>query len=166
MLLLPTNFLPQDTLMCSYGKALLKPRQNYTSYLWSDGSRSSSIIVDKPGLYWLQAEDDKHCVGLDSMLVGLKECMNGVYLLTAFTPNRDGKNDIFKAMVFGVIKQFEFIIYNRWGQVVFKTSDSKKGWDGRVNGLDVETDVYIWTCVYQLQGGEAMAEKGTVTLIH
>jgi gliding motility-associated-like protein len=165
MLPLPTNFLPQDTVICSYGEVLLKPRQNYNSYLWSDGSRSQSIVVNKPGLYWLQVEDGKHCVGRDTMMVGLKECMNGVYVATAFTPNRDGKNDLFKALVFGPIQKYELTVYNRWGQVVFKTSDSKKGWDGKVNGLDVQTDVYIWTCIYQLQGSEPMAEKGTVTLI-
>jgi gliding motility-associated-like protein len=84
---------------------------------------------------------------------------------TAFTPNRDGKNDSFRAMVFGNTKRFELAVYNRWGQVVFFTTDPSRGWDGKVAGINQETGFFVWTCRYQLEGGKESFEKGTVSLI-
>jgi gliding motility-associated-like protein len=117
------------------------------------------------GTYWLEVEDQSGCRGKDSIIIKPKECTTGVYVSTAFTPNGDGKNDVFKALVFGQVNKFEFRIYNRWGQVVFYTTDPIKGWDGKVKGLDQDTGVFVWTCRYMLVGEQEKFEKGTVTII-
>jgi gliding motility-associated-like protein len=91
--------------------------------------------------------------------------MQGLYVPNAFTPNKDGKNDIFRTMLFGPYKSFTFTIYNRWSSIIFSTTDPAKGWDGSVNGVLQESGIFIWTCNYQLQGEESRTEKGTVTLI-
>ena len=71
-------------------------------------------------------------------------CLNlpsHVYIPTAFTPNNDSLNDVFIPVVSGIFKhstkaefQYQFQIYNRWGQLVFETSDAQKGWDGKFKG--------------------------------
>jgi gliding motility-associated-like protein len=162
---LPKSFLPDDTAICSYGTLQLKPQKQYTSYAWSNNRSSSYITIDKPGDYWLKVVDKDGCEGRDSIRVNPKECMTGVYVPTAFSPNRDGKNDQFKAMVFGNSKKFELTIYNRWGQIIFYTTDPTKGWDGRVAGTEQETGVFVWMCRYQLNGENENVQRGTLTLI-
>lgn len=121
--------------------------------------------VLQPGLYWLTVTDDKGCKGIDSISVYAKQCMLGVYIPTAFTPNADGKNDVFRPMVFGVVKQYGFAVYNRWGKEVFQSKELGKGWDGKVAGILQPSSVFVWTCTFQLEGGELKTERGTVTLI-
>lgn len=162
---LPHNFLPGDTSICTYGVTTLKPSPIFRSYQWSDNSRSSALVVDKPGVYWLEVTDKEGCIGRDSIMVSPRQCMTGVYVPTAFTPNRDGRNDVFRAMVFGKTKKFVLTVYNRWGQVVFYTTDPNRGWDGKISGTDQRTDVFVWTCSYQLEGDTERMQKGTVTLV-
>jgi gliding motility-associated-like protein len=91
--------------------------------------------------------------------------MTGVYIPTAFSPNSDRRNDVFKAMVFGIPKKFVLTVYNRWGQIVFYTTEVSKGWDGNVSGVEQTTAVFVWTCRYQLEGAGESYERGTVTLV-
>jgi gliding motility-associated-like protein len=162
---LPQDFLPPDTAICSYGTLTLKPLKTFAHYNWSTGSNATTITLDKSGQYSLEVQDSKGCVGRDTVLVNSKDCMKGVYVPTAFTPNGDGKNDLFKALVFGPVKDFKLTVYNRWGEIVFECSDPNKGWDGKIKGAELDTGVYVWLCRYSFEGAEKV-EKGTVTLVH
>jgi gliding motility-associated-like protein len=162
---LPSDFLPPDTALCSYSKITLRSSHSYSSYLWDNGSKTTNITIDKPGTYWLEVTDDNNCVGRDSIEITPKQCMVGVYVPTAFSPNQDYKNDIFRALVFGVVKKFELSVYNRWGQRVFYTTDFTKGWDGKVGGRDQQPDIFLWACRYQLEGGQETFDKGTLMLV-
>jgi gliding motility-associated-like protein len=162
---LPGNFLSQDTAICSYSSLTIGPEQSFNSYFWSNGSSSRLITVEKAGQYWLVVKDANNCIGKDTINIGLKECMVGLYVPTAFTPNRDGINDNFRALVFGNVKSFEFTVYDRWGKIVFQTYDRSKGWDGKRDGVDQSSNVYVWTCRYRLEGQEEKISKGTVMLI-
>lgn len=162
---LPENFLPADTAICSYGSLTLKPTHTYTGYLWSNNASASAITITQPGEYWLKVEDINGCKGSDTMRVSLKDCMQGFYIPTAFTPDGDGKNDVFRPLLFGRVKKYSFTIYNRWGQVVFQTSELAKGWNGIFAGTKQDSNVFAWTCTYQLEGQEVKTEKGTVMLM-
>lgn len=162
---MPEDFLPADTAICSYGKLELTAVSRYSSYLWSTGGVTPSITAEKPGLYWLQVQDNNGCKGKDSIVVALKDCLSGAFVPTAFTPNGDGKNDVFRPLLFGKVKQYTFTIYNRWGQVIFQSSEVGKGWNGKVAVTPQETSVFVWTCTYQFEGREVKYEKGTVTVI-
>jgi gliding motility-associated-like protein len=162
---LPADFLPADTAICSYGMVELKPHASFSRYLWSTGAGSPSIIISQPGRYWLEVTDLNACPGRDTVLVNPKQCMAGFYIPSAFSPNGDGKNDLFRPLLFGRVKQYSFTIYNRWGAVVFQTSEVGKGWTGKAAGTPQETSVFVWTCTYQFEGGEVKTEKGTVTVL-
>ena len=58
-----------------------------------------------------------------------------------------------------------FRVYNRWGQMVFETTMSGKGWDGRVAGKEQATSTYVWIVKGTDYTGKMVVEKGTVTLI-
>jgi uncharacterized delta-60 repeat protein/gliding motility-associated-like protein len=92
-------------------------------------------------------------------------CPMTFYMPTAFTPNRDGKNDICKPTLLGNIISYKFSIYNRWGQRIFETTNPQKGWDGKVSGFDTESNVFIWLCIFQFEGHVIENRRGTVVLI-
>ena len=163
-LLLPRNFLSADTTICDYGTLTLKATGNFDNYLWNTSATTSTITISSPGKYWLDVIRNG-CPGTDSVLVTLKECLKGFYMPTAFTPNNDGRNDVLKPKLAGVVLQYKFTIINRWGQVVFQTSDSGKGWDGKLNRTLQDGNVYVWTCTYQLGGENLKQAKGTFVLI-
>jgi gliding motility-associated-like protein len=89
-----------------------------------------------------------------------------VYVPNAFTPNADGKNDVFKPVIFGPIKLKYFSVYNRWGQRVFSSTEAEKGWNGKFNGQLPDSGVFIWilSAINELTG-EHINEKGTVMLV-
>lgn len=161
----PKNFLPKDTSLCSYSTLTINPRSSYDRYSWNNGSVSKNLIVSVPGLYWLQVTDADGCSGRDSIIINPKQCMEGFFIPSAFTPNKDGKNDFYKPLLLGMVSRYEFSIYNRWGELVFKTTDLQKGWDGRVSGTETDTNVFVWHCSFQFEGKAPEFKKGTVALI-
>lgn len=84
---------------------------------------------------------------------------------TAFTPNDDGVNDLFRVKYPGFIKSFSMTIYNRWGEIIFQTKDPDKGWDGKFRGLEQRSDTFIWQIDLTTKQGEKLSSKGTVMLI-
>jgi gliding motility-associated-like protein len=65
------------------------------------------------------------------------------WIPNTFTPNNDGKNDVFMPKAIGVSK-YEFYIYNKWGEKIFSDTDPSKGWDGTFKARKCEQDVYVW----------------------
>ena len=162
---LPTNFLFPDTAICNYGKITLELLRPYDSYLWNNGSTQPAITVNQPGTYWLTVRDNENCSATDTVYVRPKDCLSGLYVPTAFTPNGDGKNDIFRPMLFGDVERFHFAIYNRWGTLIFQTRTHGQGWDGYYANKLQDNQVYAWICTYQLAGQPQRVEKGTVLLV-
>lgn len=85
---------------------------------------------------------------------------------SAFTPNNDGLNDFFWPHNAIKADNYEFKVFNRWGQLVFQTRNWQSKWDGRVNGELQTTGVYVWMLRYtNRDNGNPVFQKGTVTLI-
>jgi gliding motility-associated-like protein len=165
LLPLPKGFLPMDTAVCSYGSFELRAPNGYSAYFWNNGASASSITIRQPGVYWLQVKDNNNCTGKDTIVVNPKDCMKGFYIPSAFTPNGDGRNDIFRPMLFGNVKRYQFAVYNRWGEVIYLTTELSKGWNGKFDSSTQDTNVFVWSCTFQLEGEEIKTEKGTVVLI-
>ncbi len=87
-----------------------------------------------------------------------------VDVVSAFTPNGDGTNDRAVVYGFGVVKM-TFRIYNRWGQLMFESNDTKIGWDGKFKGQPQPMDAYGYTLDAELIGGEKVKSSGSITLI-
>lgn len=85
----------------------------------------------------------------------------------AFTPNGDGINDILYVDGWGVhlIDQFEFTIFNRWGQMIFKTNNINEGWDGMYKGKLQGVDTYTYNIRVTYQDGNVMTKSGAFTLL-
>lgn len=92
-----------------------------------------------------------------------REC-TAVFLPSAFTPNGDGNNDVYKAVGEG-IQDFKMQIMNRKGMLLFQTNDINTGWDGTFNGSLQPAQVYIYTVVYENARGEQKVLNGQFTLV-
>jgi gliding motility-associated-like protein len=165
LLPLPANFLPADTAICNYGTITLQAVLPFAAYLWSTGNSTAVTVIDKPGIYWLEVKDAKDCTGRDTIQVLPKQCLKGLFVPNAFTPDGDGKNDKLKALLFGDTRFFEFSIYNRYGELIFKTTDTNQRWDGTFKGKSQEAGTYVWTCKYILADEPLAQQQGTVLLI-
>ncbi len=162
---LPTDFLPLDTAICNYSIISLQATSSFANYMWSNGIINAKVVIDKPGLYWLEVKDNKGCIGRDSIKVLLKQCMNGLFVPNAFTPDGNGKNDRLKALLFGNISSVEFNIYNKYGQLLFRTTDINQGWDGIFKGIAQKSGTYVWTCKFAIDSSPIIQQQGTVILI-
>lgn len=162
---LPTAFLPADTGICSYGRLVLQPYRSFMQYRWSNNVTTPAIEIASPGQYWLTVVTREGCTGSDTVNVSLKECAKGLFVPSAFTPNQDGKNDVLMPFLFGNVKQFRFAIYNRNGEIVFQTNQLNLAWDGKYKGLLLDSQLFIWSCTYQLEGESARFQKGTIMMI-
>jgi gliding motility-associated-like protein len=162
----PAGFLVPDTSICQYGDLVISTLVPFAGYSWSDLSTGSSLTITQPGVYWVQVTDNNGCIAKDSILVSGKECLVGLFVPNAFTPNGDGHNDRFKPLYYGTAAHFDFAVFNRWGQKVFETqSPGGAGWDGTINGTPSPGGVYVWYCRYQPDGQPEAMAKGTVILI-
>jgi gliding motility-associated-like protein len=82
----------------------------------------------------------------------------------AFTPNNDGLNDCFGVPYWGRVADFSMIIYNRWGETVFKTTDPAQCWDGMYKGVRQNTGAFIYQIAATGVCGKVY-RKGTVMLV-
>jgi gliding motility-associated-like protein len=88
-----------------------------------------------------------------------------LYMPGAFTPNEDGKNDIFRVPPGTSINLSELSIYNRWGTKIFSTGDINKGWNGNYKDTPAEAGLYIYTINATDYQGKDIHLKGTILLV-
>jgi gliding motility-associated-like protein len=89
-----------------------------------------------------------------------------VFIPNAFTPNGDGKNDVFGVINAVKADQFQLVIYNRWGGLVFRSNNWKDTWDGKVNGLQQAAGTFVWFVKYvDKRTNEKVERKGSLVLI-
>ena len=160
---IPKDFLPANQELC-YGNALKIAVPGYADYLWSTGSRLDNISLNSFGTFYLTVKDYNNCTGTDSITLQRKNCLN-IGIPNAFTPNGDTKNDIFKPTIFQEVKNFYFVVFNRYGQKVFETTEYGKGWDGSFKGKDQPSGSYVYHIKFTNIFGVETVENGSVLLI-
>ena len=132
--------------------------------LSNTSTRSPTGTLAQSQLYYVHVVNKYECGRIDSVQVNI---LNGckISVPNAFTPNNDGANDVLRAF-FGCLKKLDhFTIFNRWGQMVFTTTISTSGWDGKIRGVDQQPGTYIWIAEGEYKSGKRFREKGTITLI-
>lgn len=87
-----------------------------------------------------------------------------LYMPTAFTPNNDGVNDLFRIPPDATIDLKEFAVFDRWGNKVFRTSDLSQGWDGKNGGLPINAGIYVYLITGYV-ADKPVTVKGTVALL-
>lgn len=141
-------------------------------YQWTPDMRISRTAdgrlythVSEPTTFKLTLTSDFGCVDSASIRYDhIEPCCNFSYP-NAFTPNNDGKNDLFRVVTYGNDEHFSLSIYNRWGQRVYYSGNPKEGWDGRVNGKDADAGTYLFVLKAKCLTGYEEQRKGELTLI-
>ena len=88
-----------------------------------------------------------------------------IFVPTGFTPNNDGNNDVLKPILVGMKSLESFKVYNRWGQLVYSTTQIGRGWDGKINGQLQKSDVFVFLATGINYLGNKIVRKGSVMLI-
>lgn len=134
------------------------------AYFGDSRAEQTVAIVPVSGYLYLQATDDYGCTAKDSLLMQTQPCCE-VYLPTAFSPNGDGRNDLFRIITTGHHLVANFRVINRWGQVVFETANEQRGWDGTMAGRPADGGTYFYYIKYRCSNGQVYEQKGDVVLV-
>lgn len=154
-----------DLALCTGETILVDPMikdSNSLVYQWQDGSTQKIYAVSAPGLYTLTATN---ICGSATSSLNVVSGYCEIYLPSAFTPNGDGHNDLFKPIRAADIKKYQLTIYNRWGQIVFESNDVNNGWDGFYQGHRQPGGVYVWSVKYSSPLVTDKIIHGTLTLV-
>ncbi|MFH0893288.1 MAG: PKD domain-containing protein [Bacteroidota bacterium] len=146
---------------------------NIISWAWTFGDGATSVIQNPTHSYTsigtfavsLTVTDAQGCKDSIQSSVRVKE-MFAIYLPNTFSPNGDGMNETFGPKGVGIDpNEFDFRIYNRWGEEIFATTSVSNSWDGSVNGKLVKSDVYVWILNVKEIDGPSRKLQGHVSVI-
>ncbi|WHZ08104.1 MAG: hypothetical protein OJF59_001857 [Cytophagales bacterium] len=175
------NFIARPNVLYIPGGVLttLNMSRYASGYSWDFGDGSTSIEASPEHTYktdgtftlTLIASNEHGCVDTlmqkDAVIV---KKANQVLIPNAFSPSPNGpgsgsgQNDIFLPLMNGVV-QFEMLVFNRWGQLLFQTTSPTQGWDGYYQGKLCEQDVYMYKLTALLENGETLVRTGDINLI-
>ena len=169
---LPFVQLTPDTIIAAGNRIRLNPGigGDIATYQWSPAIGLDDPSVPNPvALPITSTTYSLLVVTKDGCEASAKETVNVFYDLLmpgAFTPNGDGKNDVFRVPPSVPVPIIDFVVYNRWGGRVFSTTSSDEGWDGTYNGKPQPAGVYVWQIEYlDLIIKKPVTKKGTVVLV-
>jgi gliding motility-associated-like protein len=161
---LPADFLPPDSSLCR-GNILQIKVPGFINYNWSTRSTQSFIDITKTDMYRLQVTDRNDCKGTDSIHVLFYDNCLDILIPNAFTPNYDGKNDMFKPLIPAPVNNYHMLIFNRWGQQLFETQDQGKAWDGTFQAKEQAPGAYVYLITFKDIDRKNVKKYGTVILI-
>ncbi len=163
----PIVELGKDTSVCKGNGLILRATNpGNSTYLWQDGSTDSLYYVYNSGKYSVVVTNA--CgTSQDSVFIFFQNDYCDLFMATAFSPDNDLLNAIFKPEGKNMtVKLFQ--IYNRWGEIVFETDQDNVGWNGQYKGKACEQDLYLWKLFYTTPNGRYIKKSnasGTVLLL-
>jgi gliding motility-associated-like protein len=136
------------------------------NYLWEDGSEGYSHLIEEEGTYWLTLSFDQ-CIAQDTVVVATKDCDCIAFIPNAFTPDNNGMNESFFPVVnCDNLDNYRFLIFDRWGEIVFQTNQINDGWKGFYQGIVAPSGVYIYQLSYKNSGSSIIIKKtGKIMLL-
>jgi gliding motility-associated-like protein len=130
---------------------------------WPNGESTKTISVRSIGAYSVSFTNPDGCEEIDTVRV-TRFCDPLLFIPNAFTPNKKEGNEFFAAKGAG-IAEFEMVIFNRWGERVFYSTNMSTGWDGNIRGNPAPEGVYFYRVNYKGTYSIPQSKSGTVTLM-
>ena len=141
-------------------------------YFWTPATGLTNQDIPNPVAnlndditFILRVASNEGCFAFDTVNVRVFKTDPDIFVPTAFTPNGDRLNDVLVPIPAGVSELEFFRVYNRWGELVFSTSEFGKGWDGKISGKEQGTDTFAWYVKGRDYTGKVIFKKGNTTLI-
>lgn len=159
-----------DTITIKYGQQIQLFATGALRYSWTPVWNLNNPDISSPfinpnenTLYFVNGLDEFGCGNYDSIYV-IVDYSNNLFVPNAFSPNGDGRNDVFRIANFGNQAIQEFRVYNRWGQEVFSANDNS-GWDGTFKGVPQDNNTYMYLIRVAYANGRVETLKGDVILM-
>jgi gliding motility-associated-like protein len=143
-----------------------------TNYLWdpprwlTNAGIANPVSLPRNDIrYVVRVSNNVGCFDYDTIDVRVFFIEPGFYVPNAFTPNGDGKNDFFRPIAIGMKSVDLFRVFNRWGQLLYSSTDLKQGWDGTFRGKGQDPAAYVWYAQGTDYTNKKVFKKGSVILI-
>lgn len=154
----------------AYGDSLLLIGNGQGLIEWVGGNyfncnHCSQIYIypENTDCYLLQATSNKGCINTDEVCITVNK-EYGIFIPNSFTPNNDGLNEVFYIEGFG-IRSSQLEVFDRWGNLIFVSSETMKGWDGKYKNVRVKNDVYVYKAIITTITNQVIEKVGHVTLL-
>jgi gliding motility-associated-like protein len=131
--------------------------------LSSTTTSSPVAMLNDHMTYVMHTSTLEGCFAVDTIHIKVFKTQPDIFVPNAFAPN--GRNRFLRPVPVGISKLEYFRVYNRWGQMVFQTTESGKGWDGTINGKLQDGGTFVWMVQGKDYTGKTVAKKGTAVLI-
>ncbi|WP_299254701.1 PKD domain-containing protein [uncultured Cytophaga sp.] len=146
--------------------------QSYYKYTWTPPTGLSCLTCNNPTVqplddikYNLNVTDVRGCYDQNYQYNIKIKPETFIKMPTMFTPNGDGNNDVVFVNGWGVKTLLEYQIFNRWGQLIFTTSNMHEGWDGTFNGALQSSDIYVYKVKALTWKNIEIKEEGYINLV-
>lgn len=163
--------IAKDTVIAASGEPVQLNATGGNSYEWLPADGLNNNVISNPVAtntenreYIVRAYTPVGCDSYDTVLIRI---FNGpeIYVPSAFNPLSSVGNHIFRAIPVGISRFKYLTVYNRFGQLVFSTSDPAQGWDGTFKGKPLAMAAYVWVAAGTTFRGTEIVRKGTVVLV-
>jgi gliding motility-associated-like protein len=162
------DLLADDTVLCAGQELLLDLNGIADAIRWEDSTTIKTRTIDSAGIYYYSYGNCPPGIA-ESIKVTFEDCRCNVYIPNAFSPNNDGVNDVFMPFYSCTeISDFHMMVYDRWGAVVFESTDADFGWNGTFSGTPCEPGLYMYTLAYRDNltiDNELVKMEGEVSLL-
>ncbi len=161
----PDSILPDYEFICENEAIWLEPPLADASFIWNDGSQNSKLRVIRPGDYRITVLING-CAFEDA--ISLRPCESCLYVPNAFSPDGNGINDEFRSYPACELFNFQMKVFDRWGNLLFESSNPKTGWNGRLKGKKLQPGTYAWWVSYEIvNNGKRipLSQKGELYLM-
>lgn len=164
----PQVSLTNDTTVLAREQLLLTAQgaETYTwepaTWLSADNIHNPISTPQAPIRYTVTGKNQFGCSDTASVFINIHEEM---FIPNAFSPNGDGKNDVFKIINFGYQEIAMFHVYSRWGELVFSTKDGSRGWDGTYRNKPADVGIYCYLIKIVTEPGITKDFKGQLMLL-
>ncbi len=162
----PSIDLGEDQVACNNEQVFIGDAdENADNYEWNNGSTEHLIEASISGEYMLTATNECGSV-TDTILVTIEDCDFYIFAPSAFTPDNDGTNDVWRIITYQ-IDAVEVFVFNRWGDVVFYTNDASIPWTGDFKNGDyyVSSGVYTYLIKYTAKQTQTGSVTGHINLL-
>jgi gliding motility-associated-like protein len=169
----PAPIKPVDSIYCSNTPFSTVLTGAFENIFWDNKPIKDTFFIRDAAKHSYRATYslDKDCIVKGEFSILRKSCGGSsipdiVFVPNVFSPNGDNTNDVFQAYPTKDAEVVSVMIYNRWGDLVFKSTDTLKGWNGLVNGTTVAPDVYVYAVQYRdKRTDKVFVLSGGVTLL-